>query len=212
VEKLAMGLFSLLMQNPLTFLMLAIVLLYSIIFHEIAHGLVASWFGDNTAKRSGRLTLSPIAHIDPIGTLMLLLIGFGWAKPVPVNFANLRPSRLGVICVALAGCTINILIAMVALLLIRLNVFSATSLFATVLPIVAKINIILAAFNLIPIPPLDGSRVVMEFLPRPMQASLTRIEPYGFFIIIILLYTGVLYPVIDLLQNLIYSFISIFFV
>lgn len=207
-----MGLFSLLMQNPLTFLMLAIVLLYSIIFHEIAHGLVASWFGDNTAKRSGRLTLSPIAHIDPIGTLMLLLIGFGWAKPVPVNFANLRPSRLGVICVALAGCTINIIIAMAALLLIRLNIFSPSSLFATVLPIVAKINIILAAFNLIPIPPLDGSRVVMEFLPRQMQASLTRIEPYGFLIIIILLYTGVLHPVIDLLQNLIYSFISIFFV
>jgi len=206
-----MGLLSLLMQNPLTFLMLAIVLLYSIIFHEIAHGLVASWFGDNTAKRSGRLTLNPIAHIDPIGTLMLLLIGFGWAKPVPVNFANLRPSRPGVICVALAGCTTNIIIAMAAILLMRLDIFSATSLFSTILPIVAKINIILAAFNLIPIPPLDGSRVVMEFLPRQMQASLAQVEPYGFFIIIILLYSGVLYPVIDLVQSLIYSFISIFF-
>ena len=206
-----MGLLSLLMQNPLTFLMLAIVLLYSIIFHEIAHGLVASWFGDNTAKRSGRLTLNPIAHIDPIGTLMLLLIGFGWAKPVPVNFANLRPSRPGVICVALAGCTTNIIIAMAAILLMRLDIFSAASLFSTILPIVAKINIILAAFNLIPIPPLDGSRVVMEFLPRQMQASLAQVEPYGFFIIIILLYSGVLYPVIDLVQSLIYSFISIFF-
>ncbi|MFT6984801.1 MAG: Zn-dependent protease [Psychromonas sp.] len=206
-----MGLLSLLMQNPVTFLMLAIPLLYSIIFHEIAHGLVASWFGDNTARRSGRLTLNPIAHIDPIGTLMLLLIGFGWAKPVPVNFANLKPSRLGVICVALAGCTINICIAMAAILLMQFEVFSTSSIFSTVLPIVAKINIMLAAFNLIPIPPLDGSRVLMEFLPKQMQAPLVRIEPYGFFIILILLYTGVLYPVIDVVQNLIYSFISIFF-
>lgn len=206
-----MGLLSLLMQNPVTFLMLAIPLLYSIIFHEIAHGLVASWFGDNTARRSGRLTLNPVAHIDPIGTLMLLLIGFGWAKPVPVNFANLRPSRLGVICVALAGCTINIFIAMAAILLMQFDVFSPSSVFLTILPIVAKINIMLAAFNLIPIPPLDGSKVLMEFLPRQMQATLARVEPYGFFIILILLYTGVLYPVIDLVQNVIYRFISIFF-
>ncbi|HEY7864544.1 MAG TPA: site-2 protease family protein [Psychromonas sp.] len=206
-----MGLLSLLMQNPLTFLMLAIPLLYSIIFHEIAHGLVASWFGDNTARRSGRLTLNPVAHIDPIGTLMLLLVGFGWAKPVPVNFANLRPSRLGVICVALAGCTINIVIAMAAILLIQFDVFNTSSVFAAILPIVAKINIMLAAFNLIPIPPLDGSRVLMEFLPRQMQATLGKVEPYGFFIILILLYTGVLYPVIDLVQNVIYSFIALFF-
>jgi len=206
-----MGLLSLLMQNPVIFLMLAIPLLYSIIFHEIAHGMVASWFGDNTARRSGRLTLNPVAHIDPIGTLMLLLVGFGWAKPVPVNFANLRPSRLGVICVALAGCTINIVIAMTAILLMQFDAFNTSSVFSTVLPIVAKINIMLAAFNLIPIPPLDGSRVLMEFLPRQMQATLAQVEPYGFFIILILLYTGVLYPVIDLAQNVIYSFISIFF-
>ncbi|MFT6925851.1 MAG: Zn-dependent protease [Psychromonas sp.] len=207
-----MGLLSLLMQNPVTFLMLAIPLLYSIIFHEIAHGLVASWFGDNTAKRSGRLTLNPVAHIDPIGTLMLLLVGFGWAKPVPVNFNNLRPSRLGVICVALAGCTINIIIAMTAILLMQFDVFNTSSVFSTVLPIVAKINIMLAALNLIPIPPLDGSRVLMEFLPRQLQATLSRFEPYGFLIILILLYTGFLYPVINVFEDVIYSFISIFFV
>ncbi|WP_415230019.1 site-2 protease family protein [Psychromonas sp.] len=192
--------------------MLAIPLLYSIIFHEIAHGLVASWFGDNTAKRSGRLTLNPVAHIDPIGTLMLLLVGFGWAKPVPVNFNNLRPSRLGVICVALAGCTINIIIAMTAILLMQFDVFNTSSVFSTVLPIVAKINIMLAALNLIPIPPLDGSRVLMEFLPRQLQATLSRFEPYGFLIILILLYTGFLYPVINVFEDVIYSFISIFFV
>lgn len=206
-----MGLISLLMENPLTFLMLAIPLLYSIIFHEIAHGLVASWFGDNTARYSGRLTLNPVAHIDPIGTLMLLLVGFGWAKPVPVNYANLRPTRPGVICVALAGCTMNIFIAMLALLLMQLQIFSSSSIFALILPVVAKINIILAAFNLIPIPPLDGSRVLVEFLPIQMQRSLARIEPYGFFIIILLLYSGVLYPVIDVIQSVIYDFILLFF-
>lgn len=206
-----MGLISLLTQNPLAFLMLAIPLLYSIIFHEIAHGLVASWFGDNTARYSGRLTLNPVAHIDPIGTLMLLIVGFGWAKPVPVNYYNLKPSRPGIICVALAGCTMNIFIAMLALLLMQFEMFSSNATFVMILSIVAKINIILAAFNLIPIPPLDGSRVLVEFLPRQMQASLARVEPYGFFIIIILLYTGVLYPVIDAIQNIIYNFIALFF-
>ena len=205
-----MGLISLLMQSPITFLILAVALLYSINFHEIAHGMVASWFGDNTAKYSGRLTLNPIAHIDPVGTLMLLLVGFGWAKPVPVNYANLRPARSGIVCVALAGCTMNILIAILALFLIQLDIFSPRSTFAMILPIVAKINIILAAFNLIPIPPLDGSRVLAEFLPRQMQVSLARIEPYGFFIIIGLLYTGVLYPVINIIENIIYNLISIF--
>jgi Zn-dependent protease len=206
-----MGLLSLLMQSPSTFVMLAVLLLYSVIFHEIAHGLVASWFGDNTAKYSGRLTLNPVAHVDPIGALMLLLVGFGWAKPVPVNYYNLKPSRLGIICVALAGCTMNIFIAMVALSLMQFQAFAASAVFSTILLVVTKINIILAAFNLIPIPPLDGSRVVMEFLPKQMQATLARLEPYGFFIILILLYTGILSPVIDVIMNIIYSVISLFF-
>ncbi|HEY5714962.1 MAG TPA: site-2 protease family protein [Psychromonas sp.] len=206
-----MGLLSLLMQSPVTFLMLMVPLLYSVIFHEIAHGLVASWFGDNTARYSGRLTLNPVAHVDPIGALMLLLVGFGWAKPVPVNYSNLKPARLGVICVALAGCTMNIFIAMAALLLMQFEAFSTSSVFSTILLIVAKINIILAAFNLIPIPPLDGSRVLVEFLPKQMQAALARVEPYGFFIILILLFTGILYPVIDVVMNVIYSFLAIFF-
>lgn len=206
-----MGLLSLLMQSPVTFLILTVALLYSVIFHEIAHGLVASWFGDNTARHSGRLTLNPVAHVDPIGTFMLLIVGFGWAKPVPVNYFNLKPARLGVICVALAGCTMNIIIAMGALLLMHFETFTTSSAFSTILPIVAKINVILAAFNLIPIPPLDGSRVLVEFLPRQMQATFAQVEPYGFFIILILLYTGILYPVIDVAMNAIYSFISIFF-
>ena len=206
-----MGLLSLLMNNPVTFLLLAVPLLYSMILHEIAHGLVASWFGDNTAKYSGRLTLNPMAHLDPVGTLMLFFVGFGWAKPVPVNYNNLNNSRLGIMAVALAGCITNILLATVAIFLMQLQVFNTNPAFATIFPIVIKINIILAAFNLIPIPPLDGSKVLMGFLPEEAQSNLARIEPYGFFIIIILLYTGILYPVIDFIQSILYGLIGLFF-
>lgn len=206
-----MGLLSLLMNNPVTFLLLAVPLLYSVILHEIAHGLVASWFGDNTAKHSGRLTLNPMAHLDPVGTLMLFFVGFGWAKPVPVNYNNLNNSRLGIMAVALAGCITNILLATVAIFLMQLQVFNTNPAFATILPIVIKINIILAAFNLIPIPPLDGSKVLMGFLPEEAQSNLARIEPYGFFIIIILLYTGILYPVIGFIQSILYGLIGLFF-
>lgn len=206
-----MGLLSLLMNNPVTFLLLAVPLLYSVILHEIAHGLVASWFGDNTAKYSGRLTLNPMAHLDPVGTLMLFFVGFGWAKPVPVNYNNLNNSRLGIMAVALAGCITNILLATVAIFLMQLQVFNTNPAFATILPIVIKINIILAAFNLIPIPPLDGSKVLMGFLPEEAQSTLARIEPYGFFIIIILLYTGILYPVIGFIQSILYGLIGLFF-
>lgn len=206
-----MGLLSLLMNNPVTFLLLAVPLLYSVILHEIAHGLVASWFGDNTAKHSGRLTLNPMAHLDPVGTLMLFFVGFGWAKPVPVNYNNLNNSRLGIMAVALAGCITNILLATVAIFLMQLQVFNTNPAFATIFPIVIKINIILAAFNLIPIPPLDGSKVLMGFLPEEAQSNLARIEPYGFFIIIILLYTGILYPVIGFIQSILYGLIGLFF-
>ena len=206
-----MGLLSLLMNNPVTFLLLAVPLLYSVILHEIAHGLVASWFGDNTAKYSGRLTLNPMAHLDPMGTLMLFFVGFGWAKPVPVNYNNLNNSRLGIMAVALAGCITNILLATGAIFLMQLQVFNTNPAFATIFPIVIKINIILAAFNLIPIPPLDGSKVLMGFLPEEAQSNLARIEPYGFFIIIILLYTGILYPVIDFIQSILYGLIGLFF-
>ena len=208
-----MGLISLLIKDPILFLMLAIPLLYSVILHEIAHGLVASWFGDDTARYSGRLTLNPMEHLDPIGTLMLLFVGFGWAKPVPVNYNNLRNgnARLGVICVALAGCATNILIATTAIFFMQFPGINMNPVFATILPTVIRINIILAAFNLIPIPPLDGSKVLMGFLPWEAQSNLARIEPYGFFIIIILLYTGILYPVIDFMQSLLYGIISLFF-
>ncbi len=204
-----MGLIALLFSDPIAFFLLAFLLLYSVIAHEVAHGWVASLFGDNTAKQSGRLSFNPIHHLDPVGTLMLFLVGFGWAKPVPVNYRKLSSSRRAIIAVSLAGCAANILIATVVIFLLQLPLFQTNHSFASILLIAAKINIILGAFNLIPIPPLDGSRVIMEFLPYNAKYKLARLEPYGFFIIIILLWTGILGPVITFIQNLIFGLIGI---
>ncbi|MBU1042881.1 MAG: site-2 protease family protein [Candidatus Omnitrophica bacterium] len=206
-----MGLLSLLINNPTAFVLLAFPLLYSIIFHELAHGLVASWFGDDTAKNAGRLSLNPLDHLDPLGTLMLFLVGFGWAKPVPVDYYSLKKSRFGLIAVSLAGCVTNILLAIIAIFLLQFQFINANSVFLTVLTTVARINIILGAFNLIPIPPLDGSKVLMALLPEEAQMNLAKIEPYGMFIIIFMLFTGMMYPLINFMQNIIYSFISVLF-
>jgi Zn-dependent protease len=193
------------------FIALVVLLLYSVIAHEVAHGWVAYLFGDDTARRYGRLTLNPVSHIDLIGALMLFIVGFGWAKPVPVNYYNLKNSRFAIMSVALAGCATNILIAVSALFLLQFETISASTFYYSMLNIVARINIILGAFNLIPIPPLDGSKVLMSFLPQDAQQQLAKLEPYGFFILAILLFTGLLNPVIGFMQNLIYGFISLLF-
>ena len=206
-----MGLLSLLLRDPITFFLLVPLLLYSVIAHEVAHGWIASLFGDDTAKRSGRLSLNPLLHLDPMGTLALFLIGFGWAKPVPVDYRNLGNSRRAIIAVSLAGCVTNILIATIALFLLHFYTFRTNHFFAPVLLITARINIILGCLNLIPIPPLDGSRVLMEFLPDNIKYRLVRLERYGFFIIIILLWMGILSPVITFVQNLILGLIGILF-
>jgi len=204
-----MGLISLLFKNPVAFFIIAIPLLYSIIAHEVAHGWVAYLFGDDTAKRSGRLSPNPLVHLDPFGTLALFLVGFGWAKPVPVDYSRLKNFRLGLISVSLAGCLTNILIATVALFLLQLKAINSNYFFATTLAVVAKINIILGALNLIPIPPLDGSKVLMGFLPHEAQRKLAAIEPYGFLILVVLLFTGFLNPVINFVQNTILAFIGL---
>ncbi|MCK9603818.1 MAG: site-2 protease family protein [Candidatus Omnitrophica bacterium] len=206
-----MGLISLLFSNPLLFVILAVLLLYSVIAHEVAHGWVAHLFGDDTALRQGRLTLNPASHLDPIGTLMLFFVGFGWARPVPVDYYNLKRARFGFFSVALAGCAANILIASIALILLQFETVSANPVFSIILPIMIKINIILGAFNLIPIPPLDGSKILMSFLPYRAQESLAMLEPYGFFILVFLLFSGLLNPVITFMESLIYGAIATLF-
>jgi Zn-dependent protease len=208
-----MGLLNLLTRDPLTFALVVIPLLFSIIIHELAHGWVAYRMGDPTAKWSGRLSLNPLKHLDPIGTLMLFLAGFGWARPVPINLNNISDRRKGLIFVSSAGITANILFAFVALLFIRL--FSTSSsgmafiLVYKVCNIVAQINITLAALNLIPIPPLDGSKILMGIVWKRTPYFLARLEPYGFFIIIGFLYLGILDPLVRFFGWIIVTLISI---
>ena len=206
-----MGLIQLLFKDPAAFVMLSVLLLYSVIFHELAHGWVAYKMGDPTAKWLGRLTLNPIKHLDPLGTLLLLIIGFGWAKPVPVNLGNIpeHNQRKGLILVSAAGITANIICAFIALLLLKLLVPESQGMIEQILYLLARINIILAAFNLIPIPPLDGSKILMGFMPESFNRVLQQIEPFGFFIVIGLLFLGALNPVINLFQSGIMTLISL---
>ena len=204
-----MGLLNLLLKDPLGFIIIAIPLLYSVIFHELAHGWVAYRMGDPTAKLQGRLTINPLKHLDPMGTLMLFLFGFGWAKPVPVNLNLLRDRRKGMILVSAAGVITNMLLAFCALFLYRLLYPSPGGIAAQLLYYFARVNIILAAFNLIPLPPLDGSKILMGFAPPKVQKSLFRLERYGLLIIIALLYLGALEPVIRSFEWVILSLIKL---
>jgi Zn-dependent protease len=203
-----MGLIGILFRDPLAFLLLAIPFLYSVILHEVAHGWVANRMGDPTAKWMGRLSLNPLKHLDPIGTLMLFLVGFGWAKPVPVNFSNIADVRKGLIFVSSAGIAVNILLAFVSELFFRLFPTAPAGIEAEFFYYLGGINITLAALNLIPIPPLDGSKILMGIAPKESRYALARLEPYGFFIIIGLLYLGLLDPLIHFIRYLIASLIG----
>jgi Zn-dependent protease len=165
--------------------------------------------GDPTAKWLGRLSLNPLKHLDPIGTLMLFLVGFGWARPVPVNFNNISDRRRGLIFVSSAGIVANILFALFALLFLRLFSISSSEIVAILVFYVVQINITLAALNLIPIPPLDGSKMLMGIVSQRTQHFLARLEPYGFFIIIGLLYLGILDPLIGFFRWIIVTLIGI---
>jgi Zn-dependent protease len=176
----------------------AVPLIVAITFHEAAHGFVAHALGDNTAWERGRVTFNPLKHIDPFGTLifpaMLLLAHspflFGYAKPVPVNFRALRHPRIDMVWVALAGPATNIILALAAALAFHalpLAPASAAQWLADNLRNALVINVVLAVFNMLPIPPLDGGRVAVGLLPRMLAAPLARLEPYGMLILIALL-------------------------
>jgi Zn-dependent protease len=204
-----MGLLNLLLKDPLTFALLVIPLLYSIIIHELAHGWVAYIMGDSTAKERGRLTLNPLKHLDPVGTIMLFIFGFGWARPVPVDLRNIGNTRMGIILVSSAGIIANMVFAFFAVLALRLLSVQPSEPTGLFLYYLAQINIMLASFNLIPIPPLDGSKIVMGFMPERARYAFSRLEPFGFFIIIGLLYLGALNPVVAFFRWIILTLIGV---
>jgi len=176
-----------------------LVLIFAITIHEYAHGWVAYKLGDPTAKYMGRLTLNPIAHIDPFGTILLPLIlvmlhlpPIGWAKPVPVNFMSLRNPKRDMLWVGIAGPAANILLALSLTVILKLLPGVSHTILGQVFIFGVVINVILAVFNLVPIPPLDGSRIVSALLPYRYLASYNKIQPYGFLIILVLLWSGIL--------------------
>jgi Zn-dependent protease len=190
------------------------VLIVTIVLHEVSHGVVANWCGDPTARDAGRLTLNPLKHIDPIGTILLpiLLIvttgyAFGWAKPVPVNVGRLRHPRNQAVLVGLAGPTTNLLLAAIAGIALHITTHSGTSLFAVagnplsgylqlsswglgnqILFMLGYVNVIIAVFNLIPIPPLDGSAVLERFLPASAMPSYYRMRSFSMILVFFLVF------------------------
>lgn len=207
--------------TPLQMLSVSILpIIFAVTVHEVAHGWVAKQLGDPTAERLGRLTLNPVKHIDPIGTVVVPLLlfltthfMFGWARPVPITWENLRRPKRDVALVALAGPGANLLMAILWALVVRLSVDLPPSAAWAAVPLSymgesgVLINVIFMVFNLFPIPPLDGGRVVAGLLPGRLSWHFSRIEPYGLFILLALIATGtldrVLGPVEILAQHLV---------
>ncbi len=186
-----------------TILIWAVPTIFAIVFHEVMHGFVARAFGDDTAARAGRLTMNPIRHVDPFGTLILPAIlifarlpVFGYAKPVPVDFSRLRNRRLGMILVAAAGPLTNFALAIISAAILRTLLANANledgaiRVLARMLIASLQINVMLAVFNLFPLLPLDGGRVLTGLLPNSLARPYARLERYGFLILLLLLYTN----------------------
>ncbi len=182
----------------------ALPVVLAVVLHEVAHGWVADRLGDGTARWMGRLTLNPIRHIDPVGTVLiplaLIIVGspflFGYARPVPVDFRRLRNPRRDMVWVALAGPATNLLLALASAMLLWIAVHLPAAMLWAAEPLALMcqasilINLVLCIFNLIPLPPLDGGRVAVGLLPGPLAYQLSRLEPFGFLIVVLLLVTG----------------------
>jgi len=202
------------------------ILLFAISIHEASHGWAAHKMGDPTAYHMGRITLNPIRHIDPIGTILLPLMliimrapPFGWAKPVPVNPLNLKDPRKDNIIISIAGPASNLAVALIAFIILKIILKNANLFYGggfsvllssiiDILYLTILLNAILAFFNLIPIPPLDGSGIVMGLISEEAAQKYEQIRPYGFFILILLIMTGVIGRILGAVQQLVNSLLQ----
>ena len=199
----------------------ALPVIFAITVHEAAHGFAARYFGDATAERAGRITLNPLKHIDPIGTILLpaltLFVGgilFGWAKPVPVDFSRLRHPKRDMLWVAAAGPASNFVMALFWAAMIKLSMTYPT-IYSEPLSLMGQagvmINVVLMVLNLLPLPPLDGGRIAVSLLPNQLAYKYAQIEQYGFIILLVLLATGVLSTVMEPFINALISLIEFIF-
>lgn len=205
--------------NTSEILVILPILAISIILHEVAHGYVAYLNGDDTAKKAGRLSLNPIKHLDAFGIILPIFLVLtntnfviGWAKPVPVSYYKLKNQKSSVFMVAVAGITVNLILAFIGASLYKYlspEFLSNKYIYLSVIYMI-KLNVTLAIFNLLPIPPLDGSKMITAFGSRNLKITLSKIEKYGFIIIVLLLWTGILDFVMNPLYKLVYGLINLF--
>ena len=203
----------------------ALPVILAITLHEAAHGYVARYFGDPTAWQAGRISLNPLRHVDLFGTILLPVFLyfikspflFGWAKPVPVDFSRLRHPKRDMLWVAAAGPAVNLLMALAWAAILKVDTLVPINDFSRPLALMCQmgigINLALAALNLIPLPPLDGGRIAVSLLPYPLAVRFARLERWGFFILIALLYFNVLdvtvWPLVDTIERFIFSIFSL---
>ena len=191
---------QLLFQNPALFLLISVSLVISISIHEFSHALVANYLGDGTAKSMGRLTINPKAHLDPVGTILLLFVGFGWGRPVPFNPLNLKNPKRDAALISLAGPMSNLILAVVLSLLSKL--FVVGGLMWIFLYFLVLYNLMLGFFNLIPLGPLDGNKIVFGFLPNRFAVQWIEFQKYSMYILIMMValgFTGkILGPLVDI--------------
>ena len=197
-------LIKLLMEQPIVFFLVVAALIVSISIHEYAHAKVADLLGDDTARLLGRVTLDPRSHLDPVGSILLLLAGFGWGKPVPFNPINLKNPKRDEAIIAFAGPLSNFILAGILAILIRF--VGVGSIIGSFLYFTVFYNIVLGTFNLIPVHPLDGFKIVAGLLPPSLHIQWMQMSQYGIFILLILLVTDatnvVITPIINILLNL----------